>query len=148
MVREQRKNRRYPWISGRRRESTKGEGPECYQHRGPSRPPKLESLGSLPATDFDGITDLFYGTGGLLIGFWFLHSNNCQRKPMPAKLNQPQQDSLLRVVPHITARMGISRSGWWKGVKDGKFPPGIKLSPRVTVWKSSEIDSLIASLGR
>jgi len=98
--------------------------------------------------DFDGITDLFYGTGGLLIGFWFLHSNNCQRKPMPAKLNQPQQDSLLRVVPHITARMGISRSGWWKGVKDGKFPPGIKLSPRVTVWKSSEIDSLIASLGR
>jgi predicted DNA-binding transcriptional regulator AlpA len=44
--------------------------------------------------------------------------------------------------------MGISRSGWWKGVKDGKFPPGIKLSPRVTVWKSSEIDALIANLGK
>jgi len=66
---------------------------------------------------------------------------------MPAKVNQPQQDSLLRV-PHITDRMGISRSGWWKGVKDGKFPQGIKLSPRVTVWKSSEIDSLIANLGK
>ena len=59
-----------------------------------------------------------------------------------------QADSLLRVVPHITDRMGISRSGWWKGVKDGKFPPGIKLSPRVTVWKSSEIEALIASLGK
>jgi predicted DNA-binding transcriptional regulator AlpA len=66
---------------------------------------------------------------------------------MPAKVNQPQQDSLLRV-PHITDRMGISRSGWWKGVKDGKFPQGIKLSPRVTVWKSSEIDALIANLGK
>ncbi|WKK90945.1 AlpA family phage regulatory protein [Diaphorobacter sp. C33] len=55
---------------------------------------------------------------------------------------------MLRVVPHITDRMGISRSGWWKGVKDGKFPPGIKLSPRVTVWKSSDIDALIANLGK
>ena len=67
---------------------------------------------------------------------------------MPATANQHQTDSLLREEPHFTQRMGISRSGWWKGVKDGKFPPGIKLSPRVTVWKSSEIDSLIASLGR
>lgn len=66
---------------------------------------------------------------------------------MPANVNQPQHDSLLRV-PHITNRMGISRSGWWKGVKDGKFPPGIKLSPRVTVWKSSAIDALIANLGK
>ena len=56
--------------------------------------------------------------------------------------------SLLRVVPHITERMGISRSAWWKGVKEGKFPAGIKLSPRVTVWKSSEIDALIAGLGK
>ena len=74
---------------------------------------------------------------------------NCYERPtMPAKVNQPQQDSLLRVVPHITDRMGISRSGWWKGVKDGKFPPGIKLSPRVTVWRASDIDALIANLGK
>ena len=74
--------------------------------------------------------------------------NNYERPTMPAKVNQPQQDSLLRVVPHITDRMGISRSGWWKGVKDGKFPPGIKLSPRVTVWRASDIDALIANLGK
>ena len=71
-----------------------------------------------------------------------------ERPTMPAKVNQPQQDSLLRVVPHITDRMGISRSGWGKGVKDGKFPPGIKLSPRVTVWKASDIDALIANIGK
>ena len=67
---------------------------------------------------------------------------------MPATATQHQPDSLLRVEPHITHRMGISRSGWWKGVKDGKFPAGIKLSPRVTVWKSSDIDALIANLGK
>ena len=67
---------------------------------------------------------------------------------MPAQANQQQHDSLLRVEPHITQRMGISRSGWWKGVKDGKFPPGIKLSPRVTVWRASDIDSLIANIGK
>ena len=78
----------------------------------------------------------------------FCNSYSYERPTMPAKVNQPQQDSLLRVVPHITDRMGISRSGWWKGVKDGKFPPGIKLSPRVTVWRASDIDALIANLGK
>ena len=82
--------------------------------------------------------------------WWVLvFCNAATKEPtMPAQATQPQHDSLLSVVPHITDRMGISRSGWWKGVKDGKFPPGIKLSPRVTVWKSSEIDALIASLGK
>ena len=55
-------------------------------------------------------------------------------------------DSLLRV-PAIANRMGVSRSYWWKGVKDGKFPQGIKLSARVTVWRASDIDALIARLG-
>lgn len=59
-----------------------------------------------------------------------------------------QADHLLRVEPHITERLRISRSAWWKGVKEGRYPQGIKLSPRVTVWKSSDIDSLIASLGK
>jgi predicted DNA-binding transcriptional regulator AlpA len=62
--------------------------------------------------------------------------------------NKPTNDTLLQV-PAITQRMGgVSRSYWWKGVKDGKFPPGIKLSSRVTVWKSSDIEKLIASLGK
>ena len=58
-----------------------------------------------------------------------------------------QQENLVRV-PSITARMGVSRSYWWKGVKEGRFPAGIKLSARTTVWKSSDIDALSASLGK
>ena len=81
--------------------------------------------------------------------FW--NSNSYERPTMPAKVTQHHQhqpDSLLRVEPHITKRKGISRSGWWKGVKDGKYPPGIKLSARVTVWKASDIDALIANIGK
>ena len=54
-------------------------------------------------------------------------------------------ETLLRT-PQILQRFPISRSSWWAGVKDGKYPQGIKLSPRVTVWKSSDIDRLIQSL--
>lgn len=67
---------------------------------------------------------------------------------MQATVTQPKNDRFLRVVPHITERMGISRSSWWKGVKDGKYPQGTKLSPRVTVWRESDIDALIASIGK
>lgn len=66
---------------------------------------------------------------------------------MTALENQPRHDSFMRV-PSITERMGVSRSYWWKGVKDGKFPQGVKLSARVTVWRASQIDSLINSLGK
>ena len=40
----------------------------------------------------------------------------------------------------------ISRATWWAGVKSGKFPAGIKLSPRVTVWRASDIEALMANL--
>jgi len=36
----------------------------------------------------------------------------------------------------------VSRSAWWKGVQDGRFPPGVKLSERTTAWKISDIDEL------
>lgn len=60
---------------------------------------------------------------------------------------QPKNDRFLRV-PHVTERLAISRSSWWQGVKSGKYPPGIKLSPRVTVWRQSDVDALIASAGK
>ena len=37
----------------------------------------------------------------------------------------------------------ISRSGWWHGVKTGRFPAPIKLSPRVTCWRKSDIKRII-----
>jgi predicted DNA-binding transcriptional regulator AlpA len=37
----------------------------------------------------------------------------------------------------------VSASTWWDGVKTGRFPKPVKLSPRVTVWKVEDIRALI-----
>ncbi|WP_245440386.1 AlpA family transcriptional regulator [Neorhizobium sp. T25_13] len=37
----------------------------------------------------------------------------------------------------------ISRSGFWAGVKDGKFPKPRKISARVTVWRAEDIHELL-----
>jgi predicted DNA-binding transcriptional regulator AlpA len=37
----------------------------------------------------------------------------------------------------------ISKSSWWQGVKDGRFPKPIKLGPRTTVWRVEDIQSLL-----
>lgn len=36
----------------------------------------------------------------------------------------------------------VSKSTWWQGVKDGRFPKPQKLGPRTTVWKAKEIREL------
>jgi len=36
----------------------------------------------------------------------------------------------------------VSKSTWWNGVKEGRFPQSIKLSPNTTVWKVEEIRAL------
>lgn len=38
----------------------------------------------------------------------------------------------------------VSKSTWWAGVKDGRFPKPLKLGTRVTVWRVEDIRSLIA----
>ncbi len=56
-----------------------------------------------------------------------------------------EQESLLRL-PQILERIPISKSSWWQGCKDGKYPKPIKLGPRTTVWRASEIEALINQL--
>lgn len=36
----------------------------------------------------------------------------------------------------------VSKSTWWQGVKDGRFPQPQKLGPRTTVWKVDDIRAL------
>lgn len=37
----------------------------------------------------------------------------------------------------------VSKSTWWAGVKDGRFPKPLKLGERVTVWRAEEIHALL-----
>lgn len=36
----------------------------------------------------------------------------------------------------------VSKSTWWQGVKDGRFPKPLKLGPGTTVWKVEEIRAI------
>jgi prophage regulatory protein len=45
--------------------------------------------------------------------------------------------------PPIEPLIPISRSSWWEGVKNGRFPKAMKLGPRTTVWHSDAIRALI-----
>ena len=37
----------------------------------------------------------------------------------------------------------VSKSTWWVGVKDGRFPQPVKLGPRTTAWRVEDIRRLI-----
>jgi prophage regulatory protein len=39
----------------------------------------------------------------------------------------------------------ISRSGWFAGVREGRFPAGVLLGKRTRVWLAADILSLIES---
>jgi len=54
------------------------------------------------------------------------------------------EKKLLRL-PQVMELTAAARSTIWKWVKDGEFPQPIKLSPRVTAWKLSEVEAWIES---
>ena len=50
-------------------------------------------------------------------------------------------------LPGILAPVGpipVSRSTWWAGIKDGRYPKPVKLGPRITAWRVEDIRALIA----
>lgn len=40
----------------------------------------------------------------------------------------------------------ICKSSWWAGVKSGRFPKPVKLSPRCVGWRAEDIRVLIKRL--
>jgi len=58
------------------------------------------------------------------------------------RINQIIGDKDRGIAPIIP----ISKSSWWEGVKSGRYPKPIKLGPRTTVWKYSEILALVEGL--
>ena len=50
-------------------------------------------------------------------------------------------------LPSILAPNGpipVSKSTWWAGIKDGRYPMPVKLGPRITAWRVEDIRALIA----
>lgn len=49
--------------------------------------------------------------------------------------------------PPIPAVIPVSKSTWWNGIKEGRFPQSVKLGPRTTAWRVEDIRRLIETLG-
>lgn len=56
---------------------------------------------------------------------------------------QVDTDRLIRI-DEVLARLPISKSTWWQGVKTGRFPQPVKLGERITCWRLSDVDRLMA----
>ena len=54
-------------------------------------------------------------------------------------------ESFLRL-PQVLAIIPISKSAWWQGCKDGRYPKPIKLGPRTTVSRSADNFALVRRL--
>ena len=50
----------------------------------------------------------------------------------------------LRSILSPAGPIPVSKSTWWAGVKDGRFPKPTKLGSRITVWRAEDIRELIA----
>ena len=40
----------------------------------------------------------------------------------------------------------VGRSTWWAGVKDGRFPQPVKISPRCTAWRAEDVRALVEKI--
>jgi prophage regulatory protein len=46
----------------------------------------------------------------------------------------------------VLAVIPLGKTSWWDGVKTGRFPKPVKLSPRCTAWRAEDIRELIKTL--
>ena len=54
-------------------------------------------------------------------------------------------NALLRL-PQVLALIPVSRSAWWAGCQSGRYPQPVKLGPRTTAWRASDIAALLEKL--
>ena len=62
--------------------------------------------------------------------------------PKRGFLRLPQIIGNPEAKPPIPAIIPVSRSNWWAGVREGRFPKPVKLSMRTSAWLQSDIDDL------
>lgn len=58
-------------------------------------------------------------------------------------LRLPQILGNPKAKPPVPAVIPVSKSTWWAGIKDGRYPPGVKISRRCTAWKVADIRALV-----
>jgi predicted DNA-binding transcriptional regulator AlpA len=46
-------------------------------------------------------------------------------------------------VPPLAGIFPVGRSTWFAGIKAGRYPAPVRLSPRITAWRVEDIQKLI-----
>jgi prophage regulatory protein len=64
--------------------------------------------------------------------------------PETGFLRLPQIIGDTKAKPPIPPIIPISKSTWWQGVRDGRYPQPVRLG-RCTTWRIEDIKNLIAS---
>jgi predicted DNA-binding transcriptional regulator AlpA len=45
--------------------------------------------------------------------------------------------------PPIEPLIDVCKASWYKGMKDGIYPQGIRMSPRVVMWRLSDVLTIV-----
>ena len=65
---------------------------------------------------------------------------------IPRLLRLKQILGNLKADPPVEPIIPISKSSWWDGISNGKYPKPVKLSENTNVWREGDIRKLIESL--
>jgi prophage regulatory protein len=84
----------------------------------------------------------------------FLNKTNLQTFPSTENVSPKNDNQIIYLpitgfvrLPQILHHIPISKSGWWLGVKQGKYPQPVKIGPNTTAWRAEDIHELIKKLG-
>ena len=50
-------------------------------------------------------------------------------------------------LPQVLQLIPVSKSVWWLGCREGRFPKPVKLGPKTTAWRVEDIAALIERIG-
>lgn len=76
------------------------------------------------------------------------HSSADHRRPNETSAQVPPtlvNQGFMRE-PEVLNLFPVGRSTWWEGVRKKRYPQPVKLAPRVTAWRVSDILVLLKSI--
>ena len=62
------------------------------------------------------------------------------------KIKSLPDAGFVRLSQFIPSIIPVSKSTWWAGVKNSRYPRPVKLSTRCTAWRVEDIRALIDSM--
>ncbi|MGB7768447.1 MAG: AlpA family phage regulatory protein [Verrucomicrobiia bacterium] len=64
------------------------------------------------------------------------------------KMGAPRGATGYLRLPKILELIPVGKSTWWAGVKSGRYPKPVKLSPNCTAWRAEDIYELMLQISK